>query len=599
MSSEVTSFTDLALSAAVQQAIEAVGYEQPSPIQAAAIPHLLNGDDLLGVAQTGTGKTAAFALPLLSKIDLSQKSPQILVLAPTRELAIQVAEAFQTYASKMKGFHVLPIYGGQDMRGQLRGLERGVHVVVGTPGRVMDHIRRKSLNLDGLKSLVLDEGDEMLRMGFIDDVEWILEHTPPTRQVALFSATMPKPIRKVADRYLTDPKEVRIESDSATAAHIEQHYLIVNGFERKLDAITRILESQEFDAIIIFVRTKTATAELAEKLEARGYSAGALNGDMNQALRERTISRLKGKQLDIIVATDVAARGIDVERVSHVINFDIPYDSEAYVHRIGRTGRAGRSGKAILLVAPREKRLLQTIERSTRTTIAQMDIPSGSEVSDNRIIQFKQRMTDVLESQDLTFIYEMLSEYSTEADRTAEEIASALAYMLQKERPLQVVDVPSRKPHRESSSSAPRRERSESAERGPRRERTESAERSPRPERTESAERSPRTTAASDVAMARYRIEVGRNQEVKPGDIVGAIANEAQIDSKYIGHIKLHDDHSTVELPGDMPEELMAHLKKVTIRSKAIELSYDGKAEPERPRSSKPKIKSKPKTKNP
>jgi ATP-dependent RNA helicase DeaD len=396
---------------------------------------------------------------------------------------------------------------------------------------------------------------------------------------------MPKPIRKVADRYLTNPKEVRIESDSATAAHIEQHYLIVNGFERKLDAITRILESQEFDAIIIFVRTKTATAELAEKLEARGYSAGALNGDMNQALRERTISRLKGKQLDIIVATDVAARGIDVERVSHVINFDIPYDSEAYVHRIGRTGRAGRSGKAILLVAPREKRLLQTIERSTRTTIAQMEIPSGSEVSDNRIIQFKQRITEVLESQELTFIYEMLSEYSTEADRSAEEIASALAYMLQKERPLQVVDVPSRKPHRETSSADPRRDQN------PRRPRQESPERGPRRERTESAERSPRTTAPSDVAMARYRIEVGRNQDVKPGDIVGAIANEAQIDSKYIGHIKLHDDHSTVELPGDMPEELMAHLKKVTIRSKAIELSSDGKAEPERP--SKPKIKGK------
>jgi len=591
MSSEVTSFTDLALSAAVQKAIEAVGYEQPSPIQAAAIPHLLNGDDLLGVAQTGTGKTAAFALPLLSKIDLSQKSPQILVLAPTRELAIQVAEAFQTYAAKMKGFHVLPIYGGQDMRGQLRGLERGVHVVVGTPGRVMDHIRRKSLNLDGLKSLVLDEGDEMLRMGFIDDVEWILEHTPPTRQVALFSATMPKPIRKVADRYLTNPKEVRIESDSATASHIEQHYLIVNGFERKLDAITRILESQEFDAIIIFVRTKTATAELAEKLEARGYSASALNGDMNQALRERTISRLKNKQLDIIVATDVAARGIDVERVSHVINFDIPYDSEAYVHRIGRTGRAGRSGKAILLVAPREKRLLQTIERATRTTIAQMDIPSGSEVSDNRILQFKQRMTDVLESQDLTFIYEMLSQYSTEADRSAEEIASALAYMLQKERPLQVIDTPSRKHQREFNSSEPRRDASS------RRERTDSQERSPRRERTDSKERSPRTTAPSDVAMARYRIEVGRNQEVKPGDIVGAIANEAQIDSKYIGHIKLHDDHSTVELPGDMPDELMAHLKKVTIRNTPIELSYDGKAEPERARPPKSKSKSKAKPK--
>lgn len=583
-SPEVTSFTDLALSAPVQKAIEAVGYEQPSPIQAAAIPHLLNGDDLLGVAQTGTGKTAAFALPMLSKIDLTKKIPQLLVLAPTRELAIQVAEAFQTYASKMKGFHVLPIYGGQDMRGQLRQLQRGVHVVVGTPGRVMDHIRRKSLDLSELQSLVLDEGDEMLRMGFIDDVEWILEHTPPTRQVALFSATMPKPIRKVADRYLKNPKEIRIASDTATAPHIEQHYLIVNGFDRKLDAITRILEAQDFDAIIIFVRTKTATAELAEKLEARGYSAAPINGDMNQANRERTINRLKKKQLDILVATDVAARGIDVERVSHVINFDIPYDSEAYVHRIGRTGRAGREGKAILLVAPREKRLLHSIEKATRKKISQMEVPSGSEVSDKRILQFKQRMTEVLESQNLEFIYEMLSEYSTEADRSAEEIASALAYLLQKERPLQVEDAPRRNKQHDRKLDTRDEPRN-------RKERGDS-------QRSENTSRSPRKN--SDVPMARYRLEVGRNDEVKPGDIVGAIANEAEIDSQYIGHIKLHDDYCTVELPDDMPVELLQHLKKVKVRNKALNISVDGKAEPtdkpaqRKPRSDKPKsVKSK------
>ena len=570
----VTSFTELALSPAVQKAIEAVGYEQPSPIQAASIPHLLNGDDLLGVAQTGTGKTAAFALPLLSKIDLSKKTPQVLVLAPTRELAIQVAEAFQTYASKMKGFHVLPIYGGQDMSGQLRQLSRGVHVVVGTPGRVMDHIRRKSLNLDGLASLVLDEGDEMLRMGFIDDVEWILEHTPATRQVALFSATMPKPIRKVADRYLKNPKEVSIVSDTATAPNIEQHFLIVNGFERKLDAITRILEAQDFDAMIIFVRTKTATAELAEKLEARGYSASPLNGDMNQALRERTINRLKKKQLDIIVATDVAARGIDVERVSHVLNFDIPYDSEAYVHRIGRTGRAGRDGQAILFVAPRERRLLQSIEKATRQSIKEMEMPSGSEVSGKRIQQFKTQLTEVLESQNLDFIYKMLAEYSAESDRSAEEIASALAYLLQKERPLQVEDAPQRNRQRDRSE----RERPDGQQR----------ERSGRNQenRPQSREK------ISEVPMARYRIEVGRNDEVKPGDIVGAIANEADIDSQHIGHIKLHDDYSTVDLPAGMPDDLLNHLKKVKIRNQTINISVDGKAEPrERPTLTRPKPK--------
>ena len=575
----VTSFTELALSPAVQKAIEAVGYEQPSPIQAASIPHLLNGDDLLGVAQTGTGKTAAFALPLLSKIDLSKKTPQVLVLAPTRELAIQVAEAFQTYASKMKGFHVLPIYGGQDMSGQLRQLSRGVHVVVGTPGRVMDHIRRKSLNLDGLASLVLDEGDEMLRMGFIDDVEWILEHTPATRQVALFSATMPKPIRKVADRYLKNPKEVSIVSDTATAPNIEQHFLIVNGFERKLDAITRILEAQDFDAMIIFVRTKTATAELAEKLEARGYSASPLNGDMNQALRERTINRLKKKQLDIIVATDVAARGIDVERVSHVLNFDIPYDSEAYVHRIGRTGRAGRDGQAILFVAPRERRLLQSIEKATRQSIKEMEMPSGSEVSGKRIQQFKTQLTEVLESQNLDFIYKMLAEYSAESDRSAEEIASALAYLLQKERPLQVEDAPQRNRQRDRSErDRPERERPDGQQR----------ERSGRNQenRPQSREK------ISEVPMARYRIEVGRNDEVKPGDIVGAIANEADIDSQHIGHIKLHDDYSTVDLPAGMPDDLLNHLKKVKIRNQTINISVDGKAEPrERPTLTRPKPK--------
>jgi ATP-dependent RNA helicase DeaD len=566
---EVTSFTDLALSAPVQKAIKKVGYEQPSPIQAASIPHLLDDHDLLGVAQTGTGKTAAFALPLLSKIDLSLKTPQVLVLAPTRELAIQVAEAFQSYASEMKGFHVLPIYGGQDMSGQLRQLKRGVHVVVGTPGRIMDHLRRGSLKLDGLKSMVLDEADEMLRMGFIDDVEWILEHTPDERQVALFSATMPKPIRKVADRYMTNPKEVSIVSETKTSANIEQLYVIVNGFERKLDAITRILEGHGFDAMIIFVRTKTATVELAEKLEARGYSASAINGDMNQTLRERTINRLKKKQLDILVATDVAARGIDVDRVSHVLNFDIPYDPEAYVHRIGRTGRAGRSGKAILFVAPREKRLLSAIERSTRQTIVPMELPSGSEVTNRRVEQFTQQLSESLETQDLSFFAKILAEYSEEHDRSAEDIACALAYLLQKDRPLLVKDAPKPKKSRESfDNSSPRGDRDR--------------KRSPRGDR--------KNERMDDTNLTRYRIEVGKNDGVKPGDIVGAIANESGIDGGNIGHIKLHDDFSTVDLPQGMPKDMLEQLKKVRICNKTIFISEENSSSsPANTKSRKPR----------
>jgi ATP-dependent RNA helicase DeaD len=445
----------------------------------------------------------------------------------------------------------------------------------------MDHIRRKSLNLDGLTSLVLDEADEMLRMGFIDDVEWILEHTPKERQVALFSATMPVPIKKVADRYLNNPKEVRIASDTKTAAKIEQSYLIVNGFERKLDAITRILEAQDFDAMIIFVRTKTATAELAEKLEARGYSASALNGDMNQALRERTINRLKKRQLDIIVATDVAARGIDVERVSHVLNFDIPYDPEAYVHRIGRTGRAGREGKAILFVAPRERRLLQAIEKSTRQQIEPMDLPSGSEVSGKRIEQFKQVLTETLSTQDLSFFHDILAEYSSEHNYSAEDIACAFAYLLQKDKPLKVVDLPQNRKPRERHEDRPTRDRDSR----PSRDRDSN---SPRPERSK------KRTVVDDSNMVRYRIEVGRNDNIKPGDIVGCIANEAGVDGNHIGHIKLHDDYSTVDLPAGMPKEMLQHLIKVRVCNKPLQISEEGSASSAaaEPKKRKPKSKS-------
>ncbi len=549
---EITSFSELAIAEPVLEAVKKLGYEQPSPIQAATIPHLLNGDDVLGMAQTGTGKTAAFALPLLSQLDVHSKTPQALILAPTRELAIQVAEACQSYAANLKGFHVLPIYGGQDMGSQLRQLRRGVQVVVGTPGRVMDHLRRGSLDLSGLTNLVLDEADEMLRMGFIDDVEWILEHLPKKRQTALFSATMPKEIRKVTNNYLNNPKEVAIESKVSTGSNIEQCYWMVSG-TNKLDALTRILEVEPVDGMIIFVRTKTATVELAEKLEARGYSAAALNGDMNQQLRERSIERLKNGKLDIIIATDVAARGIDVPRVSHVLNYDIPYDNEAYVHRIGRTGRAGRSGKAILFVAPREKRLLYSIERTTRQKIARMELPTGETVTAHRTDQFKQQIIDTLGQQpDLSFFKELLTEVSHDHDVSPDDVAAALAYLVQLERPLQVkfAEV---KPHKE-------RERADRDSRNPR----------DKDNRRDSKSRSDR-----DANMVRYRIEVGRSHEARPGDIVGAIANETGIDSGHIGQIKLFDNFSTVDLPSGMPDDLFEQLKKVRVRNQPLAISRD------------------------
>lgn len=564
MTTESIRFTDLALSEPVLKAIADVGYEQPSPIQAQSIPHLLDGHDLLGLAQTGTGKTAAFALPLLSRVDMKIKTPQILVLAPTRELAIQVSEAFQKYASHMKGFHVLPIYGGQSFDTQLRGLRRGVQVIVGTPGRVMDHLRRKTLDLSNLKALVLDEADEMLRMGFIDDVEWILEHTPSERQTALFSATMPKEIKRVTKRYQKDPKEVQIASETRTGDNIEQCYWMVSG-TNKLDALTRILEVEDTDAMIIFVRTKNATVELAEKLEARGYAAAALNGDMNQQLRERTIERLKNGKLDIVVATDVAARGIDVVRVSHVMNYDIPYDCEAYVHRIGRTGRAGRTGKAILFVAPREKRLLYTIENSTKQKLTRMELPSGEMVTKQRIDQFKQTLLDtVAKTKELEFFDEMLAGFSHEHNISPEQIASALALLAQKERPLQV-EFKNVKAYSERDDRNSRSNRNERPERGNRGER--------------GGERGGRNRSSEvESGMQRYRLEVGREHECRPGDIVGAIANEANIDSKNIGHIKLHDSYSTVDLPEGMPKEMFQSLRNVRVRGQKINLSLVNEA---------------------
>jgi ATP-dependent RNA helicase DeaD len=585
-------FESLGIASTVLKAVQQLGYEQPSPIQEQSIPILLAGENLLGVAQTGTGKTAAFALPLLSRIDSKQKTPQILVLTPTRELAIQVAEACQSYARHMKGFHVLPIYGGTDMRGQLRGLQRGAQVIVGTPGRILDHIRRRSLNLNELNGLVLDEADEMLRMGFIDDVETILAETPDTCQRALFSATMPPPIRRVVKKYLGDAREVSIAAKTKTVERISQRYLMVKGHQ-KMEALTRILEVEEFDGMIIFVRTKSATAEVAEKLEARGFSAAALNGDLSQSLRERTVNRLKKGQIDIVVATDVAARGLDVERISHVINYDIPYDNEAYVHRIGRTGRAGREGQAILFVAPKERRLLRSIEQSTRQAIAEMELPTGEQVSGQRVQQFQEKIIQSLEAKDREKFKTLLQKLAEDNDISMLDIAASLASQLQEERPLfpnlAPLDTGKRDSGRGDSGDKGRRERGERSSRGDR-SRNE-RQRGERPQRGERKQH-------DDIEMVTYRMEVGKDHGVMPKDIVGAIANEAGIESQNIGRIKLNDDYSTVDLPEGMPKEIFQHLKnKVRVRQQPMKLSVLGSNQPTKKRSfdssEKPKGRSK------
>ena len=441
-------FRELALSEPLLKVLGELGYETPSPIQAATIPHLLGGRDVLGQAQTGTGKTAAFALPILAQIDLTQTKPQALVLAPTRELGIQVAEAFQRYATHMPGFHVLPIYGGQSYGPQLQALRRGVHVVVGTPGRIIDHLEKGSLDLSLLKNLVLDEADEMLRMGFIDDVEAILKKMPAVRQTALFSATMPHAIRRIAQTYLKNPVEVTIEAKTRTAENIRQRSWEVSGMH-KLDALTRILEAEPFDAMIVFARTKLATDELAEKLQARGFAAAAINGDVVQAQRERTIQQLKDGKIDILVATDVAARGLDVDRISHVVNYDVPYDTESYVHRIGRTGRAGRKGEAILFVTPRERGMLRAIERATRQPIEPMELPSIETVNEQRVSKFLGRIDEALQGSELNFFRELVERYEREKNVPAIEIAAALARLVQGDAPLLMAPPP--KPERSAS----------------------------------------------------------------------------------------------------------------------------------------------------
>jgi len=568
--SETPSFRELALSEPVLQALTDVGYESPSPIQAATIPVLLSGKDMLGQAQTGTGKTAAFALPALTQIDLAGREPQVLVLVPTRELALQVAEAFQRYAARLPGFHVLPIYGGQSYQPQLNALRRGVHVVVGTPGRVIDHMNRGTLKLGSLKLLVLDEADEMLAMGFVDAVESILEQTPPQRQVALFSATLAAPIRRIAQKHLKSPVEVTVKSKTSTAPNIHHRYWVVSGVH-KLDALTRILEAEPFDGMLVFTRTKHSTVELAEKLEARGFAAAPLNGDIPQPLRERTIARLKSGQIDIVVATDVAARGLDVERIGHVVNYDVPYDTESYVHRVGRTGRAGRKGEAILFIAPRERNMLRAIERATRQTIEQMNLPSVDAVNTRRIAKFRKRVTDVLAAGGIEHYKPVLEQLEAETGIPLVDIAAALASLAQGETPLLLAGKPAARPLdlpppalRTDAPPAPPEPPPSATPPLPDAEQLRPER--PRPERGKLKEEM--------YQKETYRIAVGSIHGVKPGNIVGAIANEADIEGVHIGRVDIREDHSFVDLPGGMPKTIFIKLQKVRIAGRELRLTH-------------------------
>ncbi|OXY81822.1 DEAD/DEAH box helicase [Oceanimonas doudoroffii] len=562
--SVVPGFADLGLAPAVLQALTDMGYEQPSAIQAAAIPTLLTGRDVLGLAQTGTGKTAAFALPMLSRISGGNAYPQVLVLAPTRELAIQVAESFENYAKYQKDIRIVSIYGGQAYDSQIRALRRGVDIVVGTPGRVMDHMRRGTLKLDNLQALVLDEADEMLRMGFIDDVEWILEHTPDSRQIALFSATMPPAIQRVAQKYLKDPQEVRIANKTRTNASIRQRYWFVRGMPKQ-EALCRLVETEDMDACLVFVRTRKDAEDVAELMSREGHACEALHGDIPQKLREKVVDRLKNGRLNILVATDVVARGLDVERISHVINYDMPHDNESYVHRIGRTGRAGREGDAILFVTGREKRSLYNLERHTRQPIEEMSMPTADDINKIRAERFKARIRTSVDADEkaLAPFVEMVSELQADGMDTA-ALAAGLARLLQGDRPLFVEDKPM------------------AARRPDVREAREPRARGDRPERGERPRRGGKDDV-SGVTMETFRVDVGRVHGVKPGHLVGAIANEADLESRYIGQIQIHDDFSTVDLPEGIPTELQQILQKVRVCQRPLNLAkYEGGPLPRR-----------------
>jgi ATP-dependent RNA helicase DeaD len=544
-------FRDLGLREPVLTALDALGFEKPTPIQAQMIPPFLAGRDILGQAQTGTGKTAAFALPILSRLDLDKRTPRALVLTPTRELAIQVADAFEQYARCLKGFQVVPIYGGQEMGGQLRRLARGVHVVVGTPGRVMDHLRRGSLNLADLECLVLDEADEMLRMGFIDDVTWILEQTPDGRQIALMSATLPPPIRRIAAKHLLDPVSVTIAARTTTVEATRQRYCVAREHD-KFGVLARILEAEDFDAALIFVRTRTATLEVAERLKARGFAVAPLSSDIAQKQREKTVARLKAGKLDVLVATDVAARGLDLDRITHVVNFDIPNDLGAYVHRIGRTGRAGRNGEAILLVTPREQHLLRDIERGTRQRLEPLALPSLDDVNARRIERFKQRIADALGRDDLAPFRAIVDEFANARGVPPLDVAAALARLAQGDRPLLLDDLPV------AAWPVPPTPRSRAA----------------------AEPRRPARPDGPEPGMVTYRVEVGRGHGVAAGHIVGAIANEGGIESRYIGRITIHHDHSTVDLPEGMPDHILHRLRGARVYGEVLNISREAEVHP-------------------
>jgi ATP-dependent RNA helicase DeaD len=553
-------FADLGLGDRILKALKDIGYESPSAIQAETIPHLLASRDVMGLAQTGTGKTAAFALPILDQLDLAQKTPQALVLAPTRELALQVCEAFEKYAANLRGVHVLPVYGGQGYGVQLSALRRGVHVVVGTPGRIMDHLEKGTLDLTELRFLVLDEADEMLNMGFAEDVETILADTPADKQVALFSATMPKQIKSLSAKYLKNPVEIAIERKTRTAENIRQRYLMVS-YPQKVDALTRILEVENFEGSIVFVRTKNETETLAEKLRARGYSAAAINGDIVQAQRERTVNQLKDGKLDILVATDVAARGIDVSRISHVFNYDIPTDTEAYVHRIGRTGRAGRSGDAISFITPRERYLLKHIEKATRSTLEQMQLPSVDAINESRLSRFDDQITAALESPQISFFRDVVSHYIREHDVPEVDVAAALAIAMQGDTPLLLEPEPEPRPRKDRYDERPDRgyRKRDSWDRDGGR-----ADRGGR-------DRGPR----SGEKFQAYKIQVGKRHRVEPRQIVGALANEGGLDRRDFGKITIRPDYSIVELPAQLTDDQWERLKSTRISGKLIELAKD------------------------
>ncbi|HDX8826944.1 MULTISPECIES: DEAD/DEAH family ATP-dependent RNA helicase [Klebsiella] len=572
-----TTFADLGLKAPILEALNDLGYEKPSPIQAECIPHLLGGRDVLGMAQTGSGKTAAFSLPLLNNIDPELRAPQILVLAPTRELAVQVAEAMTEFSKHMRGVNVVALYGGQRYDVQLRTLRQGPQIVVGTPGRLLDHLKRGTLDLSKLSGLVLDEADEMLRMGFIEDVETIMAQIPEGHQTALFSATMPEAIRRITRRFMKEPQEVRIQSSVTTRPDISQSYWTAYGM-RKNEALVRFLEAEDFDAAIIFVRTKNATLEVAEALERSGYSSAALNGDMNQSLREQTLERLKDGRLDILIATDVAARGLDVERISLVVNYDIPMDSESYVHRIGRTGRAGRAGRALLFVENRERRLLRNIERTMKLTIPEVELPNAELLGKRRLEKFAAKVQQQLESSDLDQYRALLAKIQPSAEGEeldVETLAAALLKMAQGERPLILPPDAPMRPKREF------RDRDDRFER--RGDRNDRGPRGDRPER--SGEDRPKRERRDVGDMELYRIEVGRDDGVEVRHIVGAIANEGDISSRYIGNIKLFGSHSTIELPKGMPGEVLQHFTRTRILNKPMNMQLLGDAQPRPERS--------------